>query len=57
VLGFSHTPTAGKTVPMRGLADLRWIAGIDERVLWATLAAALLMALWGAFIGWRRRGS
>jgi LPXTG-motif cell wall-anchored protein len=42
---------------MRGLADLRWIAGIDERVLWATLAAALIMGLWGAFVGWRRRGS
>jgi hypothetical protein len=42
---------------MRGLADLRWIAGIDERVLGATLAAAVVMGLWGAFVGWRRRGS
>jgi hypothetical protein len=42
---------------MRGWADLRWIAGIDERVLWATLAAASIMGLWGALVGWRRRGS
>ena len=37
-------------------AELRWLATIDERVLWTTLAAALLMALWGAFVGWRSRG-
>ena len=36
--------------------ELRWLASIDERVLWTTLAAALLMALWGAFVGWRSRG-
>jgi hypothetical protein len=34
---------------------LRWLASLDERVLWATLAAALLMVLWGAFVGWRSR--
>jgi hypothetical protein len=36
-------------------ADLRWLASIDERVLWSTLAAALLLASWGAFVGWRNR--
>ena len=36
-------------------AAYRWVATIDERVLWATLAAALLMGLWGAFVGWRSR--
>ncbi|MFO7567628.1 MAG: hypothetical protein R6X02_33600 [Enhygromyxa sp.] len=36
-------------------AEFRWLASADERVLWATLAAALLMGLWGAFVGWRSR--
>ena len=37
-------------------AELRWLASVDERVLWTTVAAALLLALWGAFVGWRCRG-
>jgi hypothetical protein len=37
-------------------ADLRWLASIDERVLWVTLAAALLMVFFGAVVGWRARG-
>ncbi|HLT37130.1 MAG TPA: hypothetical protein VK034_12630 [Enhygromyxa sp.] len=36
-------------------AEFRWLASADPRVLWATLAAALLLLLWGAFVGWRRR--
>jgi hypothetical protein len=32
-----------------------WIATPDERVLWAILAAAALLAAWGAWVGWRRQ--
>jgi hypothetical protein len=36
-------------------ADYRWLAAIDERILWATLAAAVVLLMWGAFVGWRKR--
>ncbi|PRP91885.1 hypothetical protein ENSA5_52270 [Enhygromyxa salina] len=35
-------------------ADWRWLGTPDERVLWAILAAAALLALWGAWAGWRQ---
>jgi hypothetical protein len=58
LLGFSHTRATGKTSAMlpERWERLRWLASIDERVLWMTLAAALVMGLWGAFVGWRSRG-
>ena len=34
-------------------ASLRWLAGVDLRVLWAILAAALAFALLGVWTGWR----
>jgi hypothetical protein len=52
MLGLAPAPNRGE-LPW---AAYRWVATIDERVLWATLAAALLMVLWGAFVGWRSRG-
>jgi hypothetical protein len=32
---------------------LRWLAGADERLLWAILAAAALVGMWGALLGRR----
>lgn len=34
-------------------ASLRWLAGVDLRVLWAILAAALVLGLLGVWTGWR----
>ena len=34
-------------------ASVRWLASIDLRVLWASLAAAAILGLWGLWIGWR----
>lgn len=34
-------------------APWRWLATVDLRVLGTTLAAALLLGLWGAWVGWR----
>ena len=34
-------------------ASLRWLAGVDLRVLWAILALALALALLGVWTGWR----
>ena len=33
-----------------------WLTTPDERVLWAMLGAAALLAVWGAWAGWRQRG-
>ncbi|PRQ04443.1 hypothetical protein [Enhygromyxa salina] len=40
----------------------RWLGTADERVLWATLAAAALLAAWGGWpacralwLAWRRK--
>ena len=34
-------------------ASLRWLASVDLRVLWASLAAAAVLAVWGLWLGWR----
>jgi hypothetical protein len=36
-------------------AAWRWLATPDERVLWAILLAAALLAVLGAWVGWKKR--
>lgn len=35
-------------------ASWRWLGTADERVLWAILAATLLLFAWGVWTGYRR---
>jgi LPXTG-motif cell wall-anchored protein len=63
---FSHMHGASSTVsgvlafllaapPPDRWANWRWLATADERVLWATLAGAALLAVLGAWVGWKNR--
>lgn len=47
-------PTRWDRLRAQAHEDWGWLATPDERVLWAILAAALILAAWGAWAGFRR---
>jgi hypothetical protein len=42
----------GNRAPWATWESWRWLGTADERVLWAILAGAALLAAWGAWVGW-----
>lgn len=48
-------PAPDPADPADPWAAWRWLGTADERVLWAILAGTVVLAVWGAWTGWRRQ--